>query len=505
MEAIASLTPAAAPAGPLDALEHPPAGASLVELRADLFPGLDPAHAVAACPLPLLYTLRSRAEGGGGPDEGPEREGLLKRAREAGCALLDLEAERDLALVGRLGLEPERVILSWHDPRGTPADLGTRVERLLATPVRWIKVVPTAASPEDLGHVLALHRVHNAVPAGRRRLLAFAMGPVGVPSRYLAPLLGPPLTYVAWNRRAAAAPGQLTVEDLEAVVGHLAGPPARLFGVVGRQVAGSLSPRLHGAAYRALGLPWVLLPVSVPDPSGLDGLFQPEGDTLFDGLGLPAGGWAVTSPYKREAAEAATLAAPRVRRARSANTLLLRPGGILADTTDADGVVGALLAAGTDPAGLPAVVQGTGGAGRAAAVGLDLAGARVALRGRSEEATRRIAGEIGVGFLAPDDPAPRGAVLVNATPLGSRAGDPLPFPPAEIGTAAAVVDMVYGPGAGALQAAAEAAGVLHVDGLEMLLHQGIAQIAAFTGRVPPREELRRALDAARTLPAAENG
>ncbi len=493
MEIFASLTPAAAPGGPLDALAHPPAGASVAEFRADLFPGTDPAAAVAASPLPLLFTLRSRAEGGSGPDDPEERRTILRNAWEAGCALLDLEAGRDLHLIGELGLDPERAVLSWHDVRETPPDLESRVEHLMAAPARWIKVVPTAVSLADLERLLRLHPRFNTGRPGRRRLLTFAMGTVGVPSRYLAPLLGPPVAFAAWRPGAAAAPGQLTIGDLEAVVGHLEGPPARLLGVVGGNVSGSLSPRLHGVACRALGLPWALLPVSVPDAGELHMLFRPAGETLFDGLGLAAAGWAVTSPHKARAAEAATLAAPRVKRSRSANTLVLRPGQILADTTDADGVVGALRAAGVDPSGRPALVQGTGGAGRAAAVGLDLAGAAVSLRGRDPRTTRRVAAELGVAWLSPEDPVPEGSILVNATPLGSRPDDPLPFRPADLDAASAVVDMVYGPGAAALAEAASSAGVTHIDGLQMLLHQGIAQIAAFTGRVPPREALQEAL------------
>lgn len=493
MEMIATLTPGCG-GEPLESLARPPEGVGVVELRADLFPGLDPGAAAAACPLPLMYTLRSTAEGGRGPGDPVTREPLLRRAWESGCAFVDLEAERDGQLLSGGGLDPQRVVLSWHDPQGTPEDLEDRTATLLATRARWVKVVPAARSLADLQRVLALHqRFNRAVPA-RRRLLAFAMGPAGQASRFLAPLLGPPMTYVAWDASAPAAPGQITAADLVAAVGHLPGPPRRLFGVVGRDVTGSRSPRLHGAAFAALGLPWALLPFSVPEAPELELLFRPQGETILDQLALSTGGWAVTAPYKENAAEAATVAAPRVRRARSANTLLLRPGQILADTTDADGIVGALKAAGMDPCGLEVVIQGTGGAARAAAVGLDLAGATVFLRGRDAPRTHRVAELIGVTALPPGQLPPGRPILVNGTPLGSRSGEPSPFPPEEVAHAAAVVDMVYGPGASLMQSAAEEARVPYVGGLSVLLHQGIAQIAAFTGKIPPRDVLTRALE-----------
>ena len=492
MDLILTLTPAAAP-DPFAALAHPPTAATLVELRADLLPGLDLRRAVRECPLPLLVTLRSTAEGGRGPDDPFLRRGVLTAARDAGAALLDLEAARDAHLLDELGLEPERVVLSWHDPVGTPADLEARVERLLAAPVRWVKAVPTALRLADLERVLALHGAGNPGRAERRRLITFAMGAVGIPSRYLAPLLGPPLAFAAWNPGAAAAPGQLTAEQLLAVAGHLSGPPQRLFGVVGADTSRSLSPAMHGAGYRAAGLHHLLLPFSVPDPTELGRLIAPPGRGLPGRLGLTLAGLAVTSPYKGDAARMATRRSPRAESAQSANTLLFRDGQILADTTDGDGVVAALKGAGVDPCGLTALVQGTGGAGRAAALGLHLAGATVMLRGRDEALTRATAARLGVEACAPGS-APLGvALLVNATPLGSAVGDPSPFSADELAPARAVVDLTYADQPSALARLAGELSVPLVDGRAVLLHQGLAQFAAFTARVPPRDAMRAAL------------
>ncbi len=484
MEWIATLTPEIS-ARPLDALKLPPTGATVVELRADLLPELDLRSAVAACPLPLLVTLRSSAEGGRGPDDPNIRARVLGDAFEAGAALLDLEAERDRDLVRALGLPAEQIVLSWHDPSGTPQDLDRIAAAMLASPARFVKIVPTAHRLADLERVVALHRRLQPRRASERRLIAFAMGPVGVPSRHLAPLLGPPLAYVAWEEGAAAAPGQLTRDEMQAVSGHLRAAPQRLFGVVGGDVGASLSPRLHAAGYRAQELPYLFLPFSVPDPADLDELFTPGGEGLLDRLGLPAGGWAVTRPYKREAALAATVAAPRVRRAGAANTLLPRATGLLAENTDADGVVGALARRGMTAEGRHAVVQGTGGAARGAAVGLYLAGATVALRGRDDDRTADVADELGVDWLPATTVAGEGSILVNATPLGGGTEPASPFTEDEVRTAGAVVDMVYISGETALARSAREHGRPLVDGRSVLAHQGIAQYAAMTGKAPP--------------------
>jgi len=464
---IVSLTPGVAE-DPLDAIASPPDGSSMVEIRADLFPGIDLRPLVASCPLPVLVTTRSSAEGGQGPDDPALRESALRDAHESGAALLDLEFARDLTVMESLGVEPERVILSWHHSAETPDDLGRITAAMLEHPSRTIKVVPTARRLADLGRVLSLYEIPKAQ---RRRLLAFAMGPIGLPSRYLAPLLGMPVAFVAWDERAPAAPGQITLGRLRGAVSHLSGPPQTFYGVVGSDVGSSLSPLLHAAAYREEGLPCLLAPINVADEDELDLLFRPRGSTLFDRAGLTVGGWAVTSPYKRAALRSADMLAPRARRAAAANTLILKPDRVVAENTDADGVVGSLTGRGVDPSECVSVVQGTGGAARGAAVGLDLAGAAVTLRGRDARRTREVAEQIDVAWCAPDEIPDNAKVLVNATPLGRRPDDPTPFSPE----------------------AASAAGTTLIDGREMLAYQGFAQFAAFTGRMPPKEAMLAAI------------
>ncbi|MGD9253961.1 MAG: type I 3-dehydroquinate dehydratase [Holophagae bacterium] len=487
-----SLTPEVAP-NPLQAIASPPEKASIVELRLDRFPGIDVAAAVGACPLPLLATLRSQAEGGEGPNDPQLRAVGLTRARDAGAALLDLEFERDTILVDTLGLSPEQTILSWHDPSGTPANLPRIAEKMLASTARWVKLVPSANRLEDLTAVLELHGALDHGRRHQRRLLAFAMGGPGLASRYLAPLLGPPIGYAAWSDETPAAPGQISIDAIDAVIGHLEGPPRRLYGVVGADVSSSLSPVLHAAGYRDLGLPYLLLPISVPDAGELIDLFTTRGSTPFDRMGLDTHGWAVTTPYKASAAAAADQHAPRVLRAAAANTLILEEHQIIAENTDADGIVGSLITAGIDPQGRYAVVQGTGGAARGAAVGLHLAGAEVLLRGRSAERTRATAEAIEIGWCDPEGKAADRAILVNATPVGFELGETGPFSSDEITGAVAVVDMVYADHATGIISHARELGVPAIDGREVLLHQGIAQFAAFTQRVPPKESMRRAL------------
>jgi len=98
-----------------------------------------------------------------------------------------------------------------------------------------------------------------------------------------------------------------------------------------------------------------------------------------------------------------------------------------------------------------------------------------------------------IGWCEPAEKVPAEAILVNATPVGREAGEPGPFHEEEVAGATAVVDMVYGRQTTGLIARARELNLPTADGREVLLHQGIAQFAAFTQRVPPKEEMRKAL------------
>ncbi len=124
---------------------------------------------------------------------------------------------------------------------------------------------------------------------------------------------------------------------------------------------------------------------------------------------------------------------------------MLREGVWEGETTDPQGVIGALEAAGIEPRGRRAAVVGCGGAGRAAAAGLKRAGAETVLVNRTVEKGVAVAGALELPFepLAEFDPA-RWDIVVNATSLGHSAGDALPFDPERLAPGAAVVDLVYG-------------------------------------------------------------
>lgn len=490
MEVIASFVPSTA--SPAAELASPPPGATTVELRADLLdPEADLSALITACPRPVLVTLRSTAEGGRGPTDPEARRRFFQRAVGWPAALWDLEAARDGELVGSV-VPRERAVLSLHAD-STPPDLEQRVRQLLSHGTVLAKVVPTARRLADVQAVLSLNAGLERGERSRRRAVVFASGEAGRATRLLAPLLGAPVAYAAWSAERAAAPGQYTSEELLALIGHLRGRPRRLLAVLGRPVGGSLSPRMHNAAYRALGLPNLMVPLEIDDEGELEALLAPAGETALDELGLSCGGYAVTMPWKEAALGRCSLAAPRAQRARAVNTVLPRLGKVLGDCTDIDGITAALGEAGVSLPGRRALVLGAGATARAAVVALDLAGAQVGVHARSGAAARALAAELGVAVAEGADAA-SAEVVINATPAG-RDGSPDPFL-AELtapeGTV--VVDLPYGQGPTFLEHLAGERGWGYVSGREVLLFQGLAQFAAHNGVAPPVGAMAQALD-----------
>ncbi|MCS7182963.1 MAG: type I 3-dehydroquinate dehydratase [Thermoanaerobaculum sp.] len=472
-------------------IAHPPAGAHMVELRADLLPPEVPlADLVRACPLPVILTLRSEDQGGRGPNDPVARRAFFQRALSLNPALVDLEAVHDLPLLRSL-IPPERALLSRHWDH-TPKDLDEQAASLLSLGTRYLKLVPTARSLADVLAVLGLAHALGRGSNGQRRCVLFAQGEQGIATRLLGPFLSAPLAYGAWERGAAVAPGQLSVGDFSALVGHLTGRPRRVFAVLGTQVQTSWSPRMHAAGYRFLGLPYAFVPLTVANEEELRTLLQPVGLGPLEAMGLNVGGFAVTMPWKEQAASACHILAPRAQRAGAVNTVLPRPAKVVGDLTDVDGLTRVLMEAGVGLAGAAVAVLGTGGAARAALVALQLAGSRLLLVARHQDKGAALAARFGARLVAPHQL--KGVVaFINATPAGvDGEEDPL-LEQVNLPPGCVVVDLPYGDRPTRLQRLAEERGWDYVSGKEVLLYQGVSQFAAMTGVAPPVTAMAAAL------------
>jgi 3-dehydroquinate dehydratase/shikimate dehydrogenase len=484
-------------------------GVEWLEVRADLLGDLDPEPLRRLFRGKLLYTLRSRAEGGAfdGSQERRKRRLLDAAAR---YDRVDLEMARDLTPELLTALPADRRLISWHGPATDLDGLTLCFGRMEAADAALYKLVPTAVQPADaLAPLQLLHHL------GRSDVTAFAGGPTGVWTRLLAPRLGAPVVYAALGT-VAGAPGQPTLRTLRQDFGLPALPPlSALFGIVGNPVGHSLSPRLHNGAYRELGIPALYLPFQA-DSFGDFWLDIVEGGVL-DTLGLPIHGLSVTAPFKAAALALAGAESPLAGLIGAANTLLLREGVWEAESTDPEGVVEPLRERHLPVADRRALIFGAGGAGRSAAIGLARAGAQVTLCNRTDEKAESTAAALGVAYLPLADLNPSDYdILVNATPLGRAddpgalpglaqgASEPLPFVLAGLRPGTLVLDLVYrqpDQGPTPLLRAAAAQGATTIDGREVLLGQALGQFRLMTGRDLP-VPLARTLLGLPAVPAA---
>jgi len=269
-------------------------------------------------------------------------------------------------------------------------------------------------------------------------------------------------------------------------------------GIVGGplQVARSLSPAIHNAGYRALGLDWVYVgfPVDAPDASSVVGALR--------GLGhAGVAGFNVTMPHKLAAAEAVDALAGQAATVGAVNTVEVTGHQLVGWNTDGEGLVSFLVReAGVTVEGASVLVIGAGGSARSVVAGMALAGAariRVLARGAGRAgALAPLAGEAAFEAAALGDgaaPAVAAAdIVVNATPVGQEGEEPL-IPVAALRPGAAVVDLVYHPLETPLLRTARERGARVVSGLGMLVHQAALQVEAWTGQPAPLEAMRAAV------------
>lgn len=263
----------------------------------------------------------------------------------------------------------------------------------------------------------------------------------------------------------------------------------RLLAVIGDPVAHSLSPVMHNAAIRALGLDAAYLALRAPAATL---------PSLLSALAAVGGAGNITLPHK----EAAERCIPRKTelciRAGACNTFWTEQGTLVGDNTDVPGILACLQLLGVDGAGNWLLI-GTGGAARAAAIAA--AEARVQLHVLSRDAARAgafadwarnrgVRAEPARGALEPD-------VAINATPLGLKETDPLPLDLARTKSLSAALDLVYAPGGTRWVRALRDAGVRAQDGRELLVRQGAAAFSRFfPDQVAPIDVMRAAIDRA---------
>ncbi len=258
--------------------------------------------------------------------------------------------------------------------------------------------------------------------------------------------------------------------------------------VLGHPIKHSISPPMHNAALAAADVrfaDWKYFRFEIhPDllPHALALLHARK----FRGVNL-------TVPHKIIAFDRVAEVDAAARPVGAVNTLLWTGRGWRGFNTDGYGLATAVRETlHRELAAAHVILLGAGGAARGAAVEcLQRGCASLAIANRTRENLDALLGilaplakKIPLRGFAPGTPPrdlPAGALVINATSLGLRAGDPAPIHLAALPRPAGVYDMIYNPPQTALLRAAEKLGVPHANGLAMLVHQGAKSLEIWSG------------------------
>ena len=487
----AGLAAADAASGPLDLIElrldgfEAPGTAELGRVFRDL-PGSLHAR--------LIATVRRESEGGRFAGTEDERLRLLGEAGRLGAAYLDLELEADRKSDGaaarrlRRAAPDARLIASFHDPDGVPPDLEALPDRMASMQPAIAKVAVSAAGWSDVQRVHSLIRdqASRDLPA-----IGIAMGTPGRALRVIAGAAGAALTsYAPPEGLPAVAGGQLTAQETRSRHrrwGRRLAAPVPVYGVVGSPIGQSLSPPMHEAAFRRLGIEAAYLPFAVPSAELTDFLVAAR----LSGVG----GLNVTIPHKRAVLPLLDSLDDDARRIGAVNTIIPMNGGFGGANTDWTGAVRSLEEAVALP-GRRATVLGAGGSARAVLYGLARKGAEALVISRNDRKAAALADEMGVRH-APLAALERieGDILINTTPVGMTPDhDGCPAPDAAIAAHEVIFDLVFHPERTRLLHKAAGMGKRTVPGLRMLILQAAAAFERWTGRPAPVQAM---ADAAR--------
>ncbi|MGA3025799.1 MAG: shikimate dehydrogenase [Bryobacteraceae bacterium] len=279
---------------------------------------------------------------------------------------------------------------------------------------------------------------------------------------------------------------------------------AELTACFGQPVAENPTGVMQEAAFAALGLNWRYLTVEVPPARLREAII---GVRAFGMRGIN-----LTIPHKVAVMEYLDEIAPDAAVIGAVNTVRCDGERLIGENTDGKGFLrGVRVDAGVDPKGRRAVVLGAGGAARAIVTELALAGvADLVVVNRSVKRGEEMVADLVAKTNAPIRFEPwQGTyrvpgdadLLVNATSIGLYP-DIEAMPPVNLSGARPgmlVSDAVFNPPETRLLAAARQRGLPVLDGLSMLVWQGVIGFQLWTGQDPPvavmKEALRKALRA----------
>eukprot|EP00667_Euglena_gracilis_P019835 EG_transcript_21328 len=281
-----------------------------------------------------------------------------------------------------------------------------------------------------------------------------------------------------------AAPGQLSIAEIHQARHAIGLLPRRNFYLFGAPIAKSMSPTLHNTAFQALGLPHIY---HLSESDSVEHVGRVLQDPEF-------GGASVTIPHKENVKRFVQSISPAAAAIGAINTLVPQPDGtLLGDNTDWLAMRDLILRrlGVNQRQGTVGIVLGAGGTARAAMYVLQQLGlTRYYIHNRTHDKAVQLAAEF--GGTAVSSLEGLGAdldVVIGTVPAAAQA----PYPAALFANKPVVMDLAYRPRKTVLLQQAAAAGCETVEGIDLLIEQGLFQSQLWTGCLPPRDVVTEAV------------
>jgi shikimate dehydrogenase len=262
----------------------------------------------------------------------------------------------------------------------------------------------------------------------------------------------------------------------------------KITGIFGHPVEHTLSPAMHNAAFKALGLNYCYVPFLV-HPDYLE-------DAIKAIRALNLCGVNVTVPHKEKVMPLLDEINEEASFIGAVNTIVNSEGRLIGYNTDGRGFMQSLLESGISVEGKNVLIIGAGGASKAISYYLSQKTKTLYLYNRSKNRAEKLVQDLkkirnNVSLIEDISSIERYHIIINATPLGLKKEYPLPFDTSLLRAEQTVCDLIYKK-TKVLEEASKK-GCATLDGLGMLLWQGLFAFELWTGKKPQVEVMRNAL------------
>lgn len=263
----------------------------------------------------------------------------------------------------------------------------------------------------------------------------------------------------------------------------------KITGIFGYPIKHTLSPAMHNAAFKNLGLNYIYVPFEIK-PENLK-------TAVKSILSLNIKGVNVTFPYKQKVMKFLDEIDPLAASIGSVNTIVNCDGKLKGYNTDGTGFLKDIKNYGFNPAGKTAVLVGAGGAGRAVACILAANGIKkIYITDRTKKTAAELSKNISNAEYIPlenwKSKLNETNILINTTPVGMHDGDKAYISSSEINKNLFIYDVIYNRKTELLIEAQKAKAKAY-NGLGMLLYQGATAFELWTNTNAPIEIMRKTL------------